>query len=338
MACFHLITIKNPKTGEHVMVPCGHCIGCLQDLQNDWSLRMTNELNSDLTRPAVFVTLTYNDENLPTEEYRTEIDEETGEIFKYKYEKPCVVKSHIQTLMKELRTKISRLQKRGLWKGYNGKLKYFFNSEYGPENGRPHYHGIIYGLSKKDADLITDTWNKGFCYFGEANAKTIRYVSKYCIKPVECTPYPNRKGYFDNERWMDEQLIRRKPFRLMSTKLGANYFESPKNLKFHFKKYHMFKRNYIPCGKFKYRMPRYYKNNIYNSKNEKDYGYTNFGDYIITAISNYQYKHHITALQQKYANNELDIAADMENAKQKERLLIKSRQQFLKRKTRYHRC
>ena len=218
MACNHLITIKNPQTGEYLQVPCGHCINCLVDMQSEWATRMMIEFKSNLQRPAVFVTLTYNDENLPTEEYNKE-----GVV----YEKPSVVKTHIQQFMRSIRTRINRLKKRGQWRGWQGSIKYFFTSEYGPVGGRPHYHGIIYGLSKHSdtLKLIEEIWNKGFCYIGEVNEKTITYCSKYCVKPVEATLYPERKGYFDNEKWMDEQGIRRKPFRLMSNGLGKAYFE-----------------------------------------------------------------------------------------------------------------
>ena len=353
MACTHLITIKNPKTGEYIQVPCGHCIGCLEDMQKEWSLRMVKELKSMPNRPAVFITLTYNDENLPTEEF----NEKTGEVF----QRPSVVKNHIQTFMNTLRKSIEREIKKGTYKGYKGGLKYFITSEYGPEGGRPHYHGIIYGLNKNQVayDLISRAWNKGFIYLGVANEKTISYCSKYCCKPTELSAYPDRKGYFDNEKWMEDNGIRRKPFRLMSTKLGANYIESPSNIKFHLKD--PVKHNYVRMGQFKKSMPRYYKKKLYTNENaekylktdkeaynefinqrikvkelDKSYG-RNLCYYSITdVISRSQYYRHLADTQQKYSLSEDYILRDIEDAKQRENISVQNRRKWFKRAGRYH--
>ena len=351
MACYHLITIKNPKTGEHIQVPCGHCIGCLEDMQRDWTFRMIQELKSNLSRPAVFVTLTYNDENLPTEE----VNEQTGEVF----QKPSVVKRDIQLFMKSLRKAIDTRIKKNKWKGYKGSIKYFFTSEYGPEGGRPHYHGIIYGLNKNRIayELINGAWRKGFIYLGVANEKTITYCAKYCCKPTELSAYPDRNGYFDNEKWMEDNGIRRKPFRLMSSKLGANYIESPSNLKFHLKD--PVKHNYVRQGQIKRRMPRYYKNKIYTKENlekyctgadyiayvkqrknikklDKEYG-RNLHYYDISdVIGRSQYYRHLADTQQKYAVSEDYIQRDIEDAKQRENISIQNRRKWFKREGRYH--
>lgn len=350
MPCNHLITIKNPQTGEHLQVPCGHCVGCLIDMQTEWATRMTMELKSDLSRPAVFVTLTYNDDNLPTEEF----NEKTGEVF----QQPSVNKKHVQQFMKSLRTKIERQKKRGVWKGYSGPLKYFFASEYGPTHGRPHYHGIIYGLTKNDGDLINEVWNKGFTYFGEANEKTIMYCAKYCVKPVEFTQNPHRRGYFDNERWMEDNGIRRKPFRLMSTKLGANYCDNPSNIKFHFRD--IFKNNYLRVGKIKKKLPRYFKNKIYTEENfnkycrtnasklaflkmknntlkyDKKYGSNNITYNLVNLIGRAQYYRHLSDKLKDYAISEDNIQRDIQDANEKERLLIKNREKWMRRAGRYH--
>lgn len=249
--------------------------------------------------------------------------------------------------MKVLRTKVDRLIKSGKWKGYKGKLKYFIASEYGPEGGRPHYHGIIYGLSKKDGQLITDVWNKGFCYFGDANEKTIVYTSKYCVKPTELQSNPNRKGYFDNEKWMEENGIRRKPFRLMSTKLGANYCDSPKNLRWHFAD--IFKHNYLRVGKYKKKLPRYIKLKIYTPenlkkycttytakknyyefknniiKNDKKYDNINITDNLVNCLGRAQYYRHLADNITSITLSEANAFADIRSSQERENLLIQTR-------------
>lgn len=352
MACTHLITIKNPKTGEHIQVPCGHCIGCLEDMQKEWTIRMSQELKSVLGRPAVFVTLTYNDENLPTEEF----NEKTGEVF----QKPSVVKRDVQLFIKRLRKAINDDIKRGKYKGYKGPLKYFFTSEYGPEGGRPHYHGIIYGLNKNSVayEYINKAWNKGFIYLGVANEKTITYCAKYCCKPTEFSAYPDRKGYFDNEKWMEDNGIRRKPFRLMSTKLGANYCENPHNVKFHLDD--AVNHSYIRVGKIKRKLPRYYKEKIYSEENiekylkgdakkrylkslrkvkklDRDYG-RNIHYYSVTdVIGKHQYYNHLADTQRDIQTSEDYIRRDIEDAQQREYISVQNRRKWLKRAGRYHR-
>ena len=44
-----------------IAIPCGHCIGCRLDYSRSWADRMMLEL--DHTKKAVFVTLTYDNED-----------------------------------------------------------------------------------------------------------------------------------------------------------------------------------------------------------------------------------------------------------------------------------
>lgn len=60
--CYNPITIKSSE--GYVQVPCGHCLECLKQYQNEWSNRMMEELKS-CDGKAVFFTLTYSDEAVP---------------------------------------------------------------------------------------------------------------------------------------------------------------------------------------------------------------------------------------------------------------------------------
>lgn len=58
MQCYRMITLK---TG--LVVPCGKCPACLANQRQEWVFRLKQEyLASNF---AIFVTLTYNDENVP---------------------------------------------------------------------------------------------------------------------------------------------------------------------------------------------------------------------------------------------------------------------------------
>ena len=89
----------NPKTGRHgitfnlneafvefpVTVPCGQCIGCRLERSKMWAVRCMHE--SQLHDKNCFLTLTYNDENLPTIPC---IDMETGEILETRQPSPNI--------------------------------------------------------------------------------------------------------------------------------------------------------------------------------------------------------------------------------------------------------
>lgn len=151
---------------------CGKCIACRINTSEMWSKRMYDELQSWGYDNACFVTLTYNDEHLPS----------NGSL----------VKDELQRFFKRLRKDLSL---------FNRKIKCFACGEYGDQFGRPHYHAIIFGLSpflQSDRDLIVKNWtfcdkeifvwkHKGNVWLkGNAidvvNERTFRYVAKYVQK------------------------------------------------------------------------------------------------------------------------------------------------------------
>lgn len=102
---------------------------------------------------SVFITLTYDDENLPSE----------GQT-------PQAQKKPVQLFLKRLRAALPQ------------KLRYFICSEYGDRTNRLHFHGIIFGASMFDAKAIDEAWGLGWTLTGECNQKTINYVTKYVTK------------------------------------------------------------------------------------------------------------------------------------------------------------
>ena len=50
-------------TEQGLIVPCGKCIACRKAKTREWTLRMLHEL--DTSDDACFLTLTYDDDNLP---------------------------------------------------------------------------------------------------------------------------------------------------------------------------------------------------------------------------------------------------------------------------------
>lgn len=119
-----------------------------------------------------FITLTYNNENLP--------------------EDNSLDKSHFQLFMKRLRDHISY--------HYNDrKIRYFHCGEYGEQLGRPHYHALLFNYDFNDKILhrvtprgdklytsptLEKLWGKGFATIGDANFETAAYVARYVTKKI----------------------------------------------------------------------------------------------------------------------------------------------------------
>lgn len=156
------VTCKNPIYVNGVIAPCGKCFTCRSKYRRQWQLRLQHELLS-YKGCAMFLTLTYNEENLPLNN--------------------TLVKKDVQDFLKRLRKYYKDI-----------KIRYFAAGEYGDKKFRPHYHLIIYGLKapeqrkksslnfKYGLFLAEKIWKKGYCYVGYVNSQCIAYVSKYIMK------------------------------------------------------------------------------------------------------------------------------------------------------------
>ena len=80
----------------------------------------------------MFLTLTYNDDNLPSD---------VG-----------LHKDDLQRFFKRLRKALD-----------TKKIRYFACGEYGDTTSRPHYHAIVFGLGLNEIDkkYVTDAWPLG---------------------------------------------------------------------------------------------------------------------------------------------------------------------------------
>lgn len=166
---------EKPISIKGHFLPCGHCILCRIKHAAEWSYRLTAEMS--YWTDCSFVTLTYNDESCPVQ-----------------LEKPA-----LQKFIKRLRKKLGR------------KIKYFACGEYGDKFCRPHYHGIFFGVSVADEDIIRDCWPYGFITVSVVKKERINYVTRYCLKKF--SKKENEKIYEGFQ----------KPFQLCSQGLGLKY-------------------------------------------------------------------------------------------------------------------
>ncbi|UPW41555.1 replication initiator protein [Peromfec virus RodF8_58] len=167
MRCLHPIHIDIEAYGlnySKVPVPCGHCEACLHSRARDWQIRLYEEMKTAKT--AYFLTLTYNDDNVPTVPIW---DESTGE---YLGRRQTVKVRDLQLFWKKLRKRFP-----------NANLRYFAVSEYGPQTLRPHYHAIVFNLPREYADKhkLARIWGNGFTEISKVTYGRIAYVTKYCF-------------------------------------------------------------------------------------------------------------------------------------------------------------
>lgn len=234
MECLAPITLwrKNgpilAKEFHSDVVPCGKCPSCLRRRQAGWTFRLHQE--QLISRSAVFLTMTYDNENLP---YST-----AGY--------PTLEKIHHQKFLKRLRKTINTHFKHET----TDRIKYYSCGEYGENTHRPHYHSIMYNLPSsyiKHPELITKDWQHGQTMLAVCNPATIAYVTKYINKTLYITG-------------QDDQDDRQKEFSLMSKGLGKNYLTDGR--------INYYKKILTPYliteNGDKSTMPRYYKDKLYD--------------------------------------------------------------------------
>lgn len=161
---------------------------------------------------AVFLTFTYNKENLPNP--------------------PSLDHRHIQLFYKRLRKHI--------WKTNpdNPKIKYLTCGEYGGQTNRPHYHAIVFGVDFSDkrphkkgkrgdqlftSKLLDELWGLGHCYIGRVTYQSAGYVARYSLKKV------NGKLSRDHYEWIDpntgEITYLEKEYLAASNGLGLEHYK-----------------------------------------------------------------------------------------------------------------
>lgn len=170
-------------------------------MRYDLSTRIYME--SAFGKSAFFITLTYNDDNLP----RTE----AGAL--------CFDKKQVQDFLKRVRQKLkpTRLRFFLTCEFGDGKEANQYLQQYGQEYGRSHYHAIFVCDNKRHLremrDIIQAAWPFGYSSVSSCSMARIQYATQYALKDED---------YLYKEYEKGDPC---KPFRLFSLKpgLGAGF-------------------------------------------------------------------------------------------------------------------
>lgn len=185
--------------------PCGQCLPCRVNRRRVWTHRIM--LESFLcSGNACFLTLTYDDENLPMD----------GSLYP----------RHLQLFLKRFRKELSP-----------GSLRYFAVGEYGDKSDRPHYHLALFGFNCSgrisvpehgrrcfcgNCELVREAWGMGNILIDELNRKSAQYICGYVTKKMTSADdvrlFIRTGGFSANEKVVS---LRRFPeFARMSTRPG----------------------------------------------------------------------------------------------------------------------
>lgn len=253
MKCFNPIKAKRDDTGSiiftsdesqgihEVEIPCGQCMGCRIRKAQEWATRMLHE--KQFHEESIFITLTYNDENLPIDRSLQYDD-------------------------------VTRFIKRAR-KTLDKKIQYYYSGEYGEETLRPHYHMILYGTEFNEkikyhgkenivehlftndhgnkvytSTLLDELWGLGNCNFGSVTYDSCMYVAKYTTKKINGDLSDEHYSRFNpdtGEVWQvkkEEARMSRKP--AIGYSWLAKYYKDT------------LRDDYIVIGNKKVTVPQYY--------------------------------------------------------------------------------
>lgn len=209
--CTQPITINNPSvyhnrffSPEKLNVPCGHCDECNLSQQGDWRTRLNFEVEDLYSRGGigVFLTFTYNNDNLPHFSYPPCPERMPKELISYLInDRPQTYKDSFLDYSNPTFNLSKGLYYNTLWLDdvvdYNqtdipcfdkdhvkrflnnlkvhvnelfgpGMYKYFWVCEYGSNTSRPHYHCLFMlepGVNWHEfVELCRSLWSYGFMF------------------------------------------------------------------------------------------------------------------------------------------------------------------------------
>lgn len=202
-----------------------------------------------------YITLTYNEQNLP----------ETGSLNRRDY----------QLFMKKLRKHLAPK-----------KVRFKMCGEYGTNQditslqtiGRPHYHAIIFGheftdLEEHSTNPSGDTlytsptldklWGKGFCTLGEVTFESAAYVARYIMKKINGEEAEDHYETHDPATGESTPLLPEFTAQSNRPGIGRAWFDKYK---------HDLDKGFITMRGIKMPPPKYY-NDVYALTDEENYMY-----------------------------------------------------------------
>lgn len=243
MTCYHPISAYRTASGVsfsekrrdgdalgRIELPCGMCIGCRMRRASDWELRVMHE--ASLWPRSCFVTLTYGRNKVPPNGSLEHRD--------------------FQLFMKRVRKSF-------------GPVRFYMCGEYGPLNGRPHYHACLFnvdfrsdrvpagksasGMLFYDSPTLGKLWSHGIVSVQDLTPETASYCARYIMKKALGKNAESAYQVVDD----DGVVVQKRPeYAAMSLRpgIGAGWFRRYSGDVFPF--------DYVVAAGVERRPPRYY--------------------------------------------------------------------------------
>lgn len=146
------------------MFPCMRCMACRINRRRVWTTRIVLESLMHEPSTCFFLTLTYDEENLPCG--------------------GTLVPKDLQDFLKRLRFN----------SGQSG-LRFFAVGEYGEESWRPHYHVVLFGLklplhwnpgksTPVCSCVVCQSWSAGGVHIARLSRSLAQYSAGYVLKKL----------------------------------------------------------------------------------------------------------------------------------------------------------
>ena len=215
-------------------LPCGQCIGCRLERSRQWAMRCLHE--ASLYDRNAFITLTYDDANLPP-----------GGSLSY---------PDFQRFMKRLRKEV-------------GAVRFYAGGEYGEQGTiRPHLHACLFGYDFPDkvfyknsgsgeriytSKLLQKLWKFGLSSVGDVTFQSAAYIARYCVAKRTGDA---AKDWYACDQFVDEDGVIRDSvtpeFNRMSLKpgIGSRWLDKFKT--------DVYPRDYVVVNGVKVKPPKYY--------------------------------------------------------------------------------
>lgn len=216
------------KTGKYIIVPCNKCLACKMRKSAEWAARAAQEAEYYPEGERWFITLTYDENNLPR--YYKSLGgiisggNPIGGV-------PTLNHKDVQDFLKRMRDaehKAARKESRE-----ERKLKFLMSGEYGDQAGRPHYHLITFGLAIPDlkptrsdrgvmhyqSEWLQNKWGHGIVDIEEYSLTNAQYVAQYTVK----------KAYGYQAQAKYKELGIRAPYLVVSNGFSERWVEKHKD-------------------------------------------------------------------------------------------------------------
>lgn len=226
-----------------VAVPCGQCVGCRLERSRQWAVRCLHE--SSLYERNCFITLTYSDENLP---------------------------SDLSLNVREFQLFMKRLRNR-----FGDGIRFFHCGEYGENFGRPHYHACLFNFEPTDkvlwsirdnvrlytSESLSEVWGKGFVTVGDVTFESAAYVARYVMKKITGKNAPD---HYTSVNPLTGQAVTRAPeYTTMSRRPGIGkgwydkFFDD------------IYPSDFVVVNGVKCRVPRFYDKQFEHDLSSSDF-------------------------------------------------------------------